>query len=257
VSRHQPQSILISGATGAIGGALAEAYAAPGITLILQGRDRQKLDALAQRCEAEGAQVEPCRLDVREIDALRTWAASVDERLRPDLLIPAAGVNINLGGDGAGESWQAMDALLDINVRASMALVEVLLPGMRQRGRGQIALMSSLAAYFGLPITPSYCASKAAIKAYGESLRGWLAPEGIQVSVIMPGYVDSLMCREMPGPKPFQLSPQQAAAVIKRGLARNRPRISFPFPLNLGTWLLSVSHPSVAQWILARLHYHA
>ena len=130
-----------------------------------------------------------------------------------------------------------------------------LLPSMRARGHGQIALVSSLAAYYGLPVTPSYCASKAGIKAYGEAMRGWLAGEGICVSVVMPGYVESQMCREMPGPKPFMWSPERAAAYIRQGLARNEARISFPFPLNLGTWFLAVLPAALSERILRLFKY--
>jgi NAD(P)-dependent dehydrogenase (short-subunit alcohol dehydrogenase family) len=67
---------------------------------------------------------------------------------------------------------------IEVNVLAAMATVDAVLPAMRARGQGQIALISSLAAYYGLPVTPSYCASKAAIKTYGEAIRGWLAAKG-------------------------------------------------------------------------------
>jgi short-subunit dehydrogenase len=172
-----------------------------------------------------------------------------------DLVIVNAGVNTNIGPEGAGERWEDVQALIEVNVLAAMATVHAVLPSLRSRGEGQIALMSSLAAYFGLPVTPSYSASKAALKAYGEALRGWLAPEGIRVSVVMPGYVDSQMCRDMPGPKPFLWPPEKAARTIKRGLAHNRPRISFPFPLNSGTWWLSVLHPAISERILRLLDY--
>ena len=89
----------------------------------------------------------------------------------------------------------------------------------------------------------------------GRALRGWLAREGVRVSVVMPGYVESKMCREMPGPKPFLWSPERAARCIRRGLARNQARISFPFPLNFGTWWLSVLPPMVSQRILRLLDY--
>ena len=147
--------------------------------------------------------------------------------------------------------------MLDVNLKAAMHIVQAVLPGMRAQGHGQIALLSSLAGYFGLPVTPTYCATKAGLKAYGEALRGWLAPQGIRVSVIMPGYVKSPMCDEMPGPKPFLWSPQRAAAAIRRGLERDRARISFPFPLNLGSWFLAVLPAGMSIRIVRWLGYGA
>ena len=138
-------------------------------------------------------------------------------------------VNTHIGLDGAGESWDAVKAVIETNVLSVMAATNIILPFMRVRGKGQIAFISSLAAYVGLPITPSYCASKAAIKVYGEALRVGLSSEGIQVNVVMPGYVESEMCRQMPGPKPFLWTADKAARVIKKGLAHNQARISFPF----------------------------
>ncbi|MCE1181136.1 MAG: SDR family NAD(P)-dependent oxidoreductase, partial [Rhodocyclales bacterium] len=141
---------------------------------------------------------------------------------------------------GEMEPWEKVEALLEVKLKAAIRVVHAVLPTMRACGTGQIALMSSLAAYFGLPVTPTYCATKAGLKAYGESLRGWLAPEGIKVNVIMPGYVKSPMCDDMPGPKPLLCTPEQAAKAIRHGLECNKARISFPFPLNWGTWWLAV-----------------
>ena len=250
-----PHTILITGARGAIGGALAERYAAPGNTLILQGRDAQRLSILEQLCAAKGARVLTQMLDVRDIAVLSAWLTDISQREVIDLVIVNAGVNTHTGADGALEPWAEVEALVQINVLAAMATVHAVLPAMRARGHGQIALISSLAAYYGLAHTPSYSASKAALKAYGEGLRGWLVLHGIEVNVVMPGYVASPMCHDMPGPKPFLWSPERAARTIQRGLARNQPRISFPFPLNFGTWGLSLLRPGIAQWILQRLNY--
>jgi short-subunit dehydrogenase len=257
VSRHQPHTILITGATGAIGRALALEYAESGSVLILLGRNQSILDELSVRCREKGSRVVSLALDLRDLAALMEQLGGLGSRETIDLAIINAGINTDIGPDGSGEEWAKVEELLEVNIMASMATVQALLPAMRQRRIGQIALISSLAAYYGIPLTPSYSASKAALKTYGEALRGWLAPEGIRVNVVMPGYVESDMCQAMPGPKPFLWSPERAARVIRRGLAANRPRISFPFPLNLGCWILSVIHPSIAQRILRLLDYHA
>ena len=250
-----PKTILITGATGSIGRALAEVYAEPGVALILQGRNSTILSEIALSCKALGASVKTCVLDLRELEAYRSWLEETCSNQELDLVFVNAGVNTNIGPTGEGEHWDSVQELIAVNVLAAMATVDRILPSMRAKNSGQIALISSLAAYYGLPVTPSYCASKAAIKTYGEALRGWLAPEGIWINVVMPGYVDSKMCREMPGPKPFLWTSARAAAYIKKELALNRPRISFPFPLNLGTWLLSVLPSAVAERLLRLFHY--
>jgi len=256
MSPPAPETVLITGATGGIGSALVEVYAEPGKTLILQGRNVVRLGELAAICEKKGARVLTRELDLRNREELGAWLRTTCAQQAMDLVIVNAGVNTNIGPEGAGERWEDVEELVEVNVLASMATVDAVLPSMRARRKGQIALISSLAAYFGLPITPSYCASKAAIKVYGEALRVWLAPEGIRVNVVMPGYVESQMCRDMPGPKPFLWPADKAARFIKRGLARNQPRISFPFPLNVGTWFLSVLPPAISERLLALLKFN-
>lgn len=255
ISYPSLQRVLITGASGGIGGALALEYAKPGRTLILQGRRIDRLNELAALCEQRGAKVLCQSMDLRDQQALRDWIAELCVYKPIDLVLVSAGLNTNIGPDRQGERWEDVEALVQVNLLAAMATVDAVLPAMRRRGQGQIALISSLAAYFGLPITPSYSASKAAVKAYGEALRGWLAPEGIWVNVVMPGYVESPMCRNMPGPKPFLWPADRAARHIRRGLARNQPRISFPFPLTLGSWWLSVLPPAISQRILRLIGY--
>ncbi|QOR37454.1 SDR family NAD(P)-dependent oxidoreductase [Billgrantia diversa] len=249
--------ILITGASGAIGGALARAYAARDTQLLLQGRDRQALMATVSDCEAQGAKVTPVYAELTDSCALDAWLDElVGDRL-PDLAILAAGMNTDIGTRGEGESQEKSTRLLALNLQAPMQMATVLAPRMLARGSGQLVFLSSLAAWFGLPVTPSYCASKAGIKAYGEALRGWLSPHGIGVTVVMPGYVSSAMAAAMPGPKPFEWPPQRAARAIRRGIERNRARVSFPFPLSLGSWSLSLLPAGLSQRLVRWLGYGA
>jgi len=250
--KHASPSVLITGATSAIGSALAMEYAQAGVTLYLQGRNVAKLNEVATACRQKGAEVVTRQLDVRDFAALDSWLRDLEVL---DLVIINAGVNTNIGPAGEPEPWSEVEALLDVNLKSAMLIAQAVLPAMRQRGKGQIALLSSLAGYFGLPVTPAYSASKAGVKAYGEALRGWLASEGVRVNVIMPGYVKSPMCDAMPGPKPFLWTPQRAARTIRRGLQRNQARISFPFPLNLGSWFLAVLPAGLSSLIVRMVGY--
>lgn len=248
--------VLITGATGAIGGALANAYADPSTHLVLHGRQQEKLEALATTCRQQGAQVTLSTINLTDDHALKSWLAEVCAQQVPDILIANAGKNTHPQGPDILEPWADVQALLDINLKTPIAMVQHLVPAMQTRGSGQLVLISSLAAWHGLPTTPSYSASKAGIKAYGEGLRGLLAPHGIGVTVVMPGYVTSPMCKAMPGPKPWEWPPKRAAKVIKRGIAANRARISFPFPLNFGTWWLAVLPAGISQWLIKRLGFN-
>lgn len=251
----KPKKILITGATGAIGRALSLSYSAPGVELVLHGRNIAELEETQSQCQAKGANTELFLMDLVDTDALLARLQQLEAAGYPDLVIANAGMNINHGTDNSGEDWQQINQLIDLNIKSTMALANFSATVMKQRGYGQIALVSSLAAFYGLPVTPSYSASKAAVKAYGEGMRGWLAPHGVEVNVIMPGYVKSTMCEEMPGPKPFLWTPDRAAKHIKWRLARNHARISFPFPLNIGCWGLGVLLPELSQWILKTLNY--
>lgn len=253
--KHLPRHVLITGATGAIGGALAKAYAAPGMKLTLQGRKRHILEALSAECTSKGAQVTIHDFDLRDTATLQAWIETLCQQNIPDLVIANAGRNTDIGPDNQGEPFTEVKELVEVNLLANMALVDAILPYMRKRHDGQIALMSSLAAYYGLALNPTYCATKSALKTWGQGLRGWLHKEGIKINVILPGNVSSPMCDAMPGPKPFLWQPEKAAQTIKKGLERDWARISFPFPLNLGAWGLSLLPACLAMPIARVLGY--
>jgi short-subunit dehydrogenase len=247
---RSPNGVLITGATGGIGAALARAYAAPGRRLWLHGRREERLAELARECAQVGASVETKALELTDIPALVRWLEEIAPGI--DLAILNAGITSSVR---AGESWREVDRLLEVNVRAACVAAAALVPAMRARRRGQIALLSSIAAWFGLPLTPAYSASKAALKAYGEALRGSLAPAGVEVNVVMPGFVRTAMSDQFPGPKRFIVEPDEAARRIVRGLERNEARISFPFLPALFMRTLAMLPTALSQRILAAMGY--
>jgi short-subunit dehydrogenase len=113
--------------------------------------------------------------------------------------------------------------------------------------------MSSMAGFRGFPGAPAYCASKAAVKVWGESLRGELWGQGIEVSVICPGYVRTAMTAENKFSMPLLMDPERAARIMIRGLAANRARVAFPKRIYAMVWLLSGMPPGVTDSLFRRL----
>lgn len=248
---RRPQAILITGASSGLGQALALAYAGPGITLFLSGRDRQRLHDVADACRARKAVVHALVINVTQAVPMATWIKECDG-IRPlDLVIANAGISAGTGG--GGESADQARAIFAVNVDGVMNTVFPAMDIMRGRRHGQIAIMASLAGYRGLPGAPSYCASKAAVKAWGEGLRGHLAGDGIRVSVICPGFVTTRMTAVNTFKMPFLMDADRAACIMIKGLARNRGRIAFPWPMAFGAWLSAALPDRLMGWIGARM----
>jgi short-subunit dehydrogenase len=194
---------------------------------------------------------------VRDNDTLGAWITQFNTTYPIDLIIANAGITSGLGLNGEAESREAIQQVIDINLFGVINTIHPIIASMQKRQQGHIVIVSSLAAYRGLPITPAYCASKAAVKAYGEALRGWLKVDNVKVSIICPGFVDSQMSQKFTGSKPFLLTPAKAAKIIAKGINKNKALISFPFPLNFGTWLLAIIPNILAEPIIDWLGYGA
>jgi NADP-dependent 3-hydroxy acid dehydrogenase YdfG len=241
-------SILITGAAGAIGSALAKAYAAPGVHLFLGDIAPEPLAGLASQCSALEAQAHTRVVDVTSREDMTAWVTQCHQ-LRPlDLIIALAG--ISRGTFSREETPEEIRAVYAVNLYGMLNTIEPAIPLFRLKGRGQIALMSSFAGSRGFPVAPSYCATKAAIRVYGEGLGCRLRRENIVVSVINPGFVKSPMTDANPYYMPFRVSTDRAARLIKNGLAKHKARICFPWPFAVGEFLLSLVPPSWVDWCI-------
>lgn len=243
-----PKSILITGGSSGIGEALALDYAAPGIRLALTGRSSDRLDAVTESCRAKGAEVSTSVADVRDAAAMRAWIEAEDDRAPLDLVIANAGVS--RAGLEDMDYETRLRSVLDTNVDGVVNTVQPALDRMRARKRGQIAIMSSIASFIGMPQAVAYSTSKAAIRIYGEGLRGAARHDGVEVSVICPGYIRSHLTAKNTFSMPFLMDADRAARIIRRGLARNAARIAFPFPMYLLVWFMAALPAFISDRLL-------
>ena len=250
-ARAGPKNIVITGASSGLGAALATHYAAPGVTLHLQGRNHERLERVANLCQEKEATVYFRALDVTDKEGMRAGLPAADAGAPVDLVIANAGISAGTGGDGESEA-QARN-IFATNVDGVLNTVQRLLFALIAPGHGQVALMSSLAGIRALPSSPAYSASKACVRYYGEALRGWLCHKGVEVCVVCPGYIKTPMTDVNDFPMPFIMQADQAAARIAQGLSKNRARIAFPRRLYWPLWWLSCLSPALTDPVFSRL----
>lgn len=247
------KSILITGASSGIGEALAYHYAREGATLFICGRNEARLNKASERCRRHGAQVSASVIDVTDKKAVTEWVEAADNTAPLDLVIANAGISGGTGGRSTGEDLQEAERIWQINLQGKINTVHAVLPRMIEREDGQIALMSSLAGFSGWPGAPSYSASKGAVRLYGEALRGTMAPLGVKINVICPGFVKSRITAMNDYKMPFLMDSAKAAKIIARGLKVNKGRIAFPLPTFLFAGLIGILPHFVSSRILAAM----
>jgi short-subunit dehydrogenase len=229
------ESVVITGASGGLGRALAILYAAEGRPLGLIGRDAVRLQAVADECRARGAAVKTGQFDLSDNELTQSFMREFDAANPIGLLIVNAGVFTGHHPGREMENAAEVLAVLRTNLEAATSTVAAVLPMLRSRRSGRIALIGSLAALQPLADAPAYSASKAGLMAYGEALREWLAHEGVAVSLVYPGHIATDQVARHVGALPLVLSADAAAQRIKRGLDRGRSFIAFPRRL---LWLI-------------------
>lgn len=227
-----PRHGLITGASSGLGAALAKRLSSAGTRLSLLARDHDRLSAVAADCVAAGAETEICVCDVTDGEAMERSIALCDDKLPIDLVVANAGIGgaASLAINGSETSVSARQ-IIETNLIGVINTIAPLAPRMAARQRGRVVIVSSVAGLVGLPQSPSYCASKAALQTYAVSLRRMLAPVGVQVSVVVPGFIDTPMSASLPLAKPLMWTAEKAAATIAEGIRTGRREIKFPWPL--------------------------
>ena len=235
----------VSGASSGIGRALALRLAARGETIMAVARRRDLLDQLVQEIAAAGGRAQAVACDVTDpvqvVQAIAT-AGPVDR-----LVLCAGG-----GRRSVAERFAAaqLDDTLALNVMGVAHCVEAALPGMLARGQGHIVAVGSLAARRGLPGGAEYSAAKAALARLLEGWRVELAPRGIAVTLLEPGFV-----RVSPQKKrrPLEVPLDRAVGRMVAAIEARRPVCAFPLPLRLILGGLGILPAAWGDAILRRL----
>lgn len=247
------EHILITGASSGIGEALAIHYAAAGIKrLSLCGRNAERLEKVAQTCRQSGAEVETKILDIAEAKAVAEWINDCNAKQPLNLVFANAGVAT------LAETPENVRNTFETNV---MGVVNTVLPIVELFKKApseqikHIVITSSIAGYHGMPTCPSYSASKACVKAWGEGLRLDLRRFGINVSTICPGFIRSRITDKNTCPMPFFMEADQAARIIAERVEKNIGLIAFPWQMRFAVWLGSILPNCISDWIYAKLPY--
>jgi short-subunit dehydrogenase len=228
--------VLLTGATGGIGHALARSLHRAGAQLVITGRRVDVLEPLAAETSAEVVAADLG--DPAQVQSLVGSAGDVDV-LVANAALPGT-------GDFVAMSTERIDANLDVNLRAPIMLTHSVLPGMLARRRGQIVLIGSLSGLVASPGSAMYNATKFGLRGFAHALRQDLHGSGVGVSVVQPGFVSEagmFMDSGMELPKGTRLvSPDRVAAGVLKAIAKNKGEVlTAPAELGLASRLGTIA----------------
>ena len=243
-------SVLITGASSGIGGALAERLAGPNIAMCLTGRDANRLAGIREKVEAKGSTATAHVIDVQDGRAMADLINSTDSKNPLDLVIANAGIS---GGAGIStDDAQKSRTIFDINVGGVINTVLPAAQAMKTRRRGHIGIVSSVAGFRGLPTAPAYSASKVAVRAWGDAIRPHLQAVGVGLSIIYPGFVESRITDANNFSMPFLMPADKAASIIAAGLMSGKRSIAFPWPTVMMARILSILPTPIFDAVMRR-----
>jgi short-subunit dehydrogenase len=255
--------VFITGGSSGIGQAMATAYLQQGWRVALVARRLDALEAWATDMSAQ-LRLSPDRIhvygaDVQNPDSIILAAEQCIAQMGlPDVVIANAG--ISQGVDTAErEDLAVMRQVMDTNVLGMAATFHPFIHGMQARGSGTLVGIASVAGIRGLPGHAAYCASKAAVISYCESLRGELRASGVQVTTIAPGYVATPLTARNRYPMPFLMPADAFAAFALASIARGDRYRVIPWPMAWVAKLLKVLPDALFDRLLQdkpRKHRH-
>lgn len=225
------KTVFLTGASSGIGAGLAVALAKQGAVLGLLARRKELLDKLRKDCEKAGGTARVFACDVTNEDAVLAAAEEFTHEFEHiDILIANAGIGGNNAETRAMQPL-AVKKVIDINLMGAVNSVHAVLPGMLKRGSGQIVAISSLAGFRGLPRSAAYSASKAGMTAFFESLRLDVKHQGVDVTIIQPGFIKTPLTSGRGARMPFIMELDDAIPLFIKAIEKKKRFAAFPWQL--------------------------
>ncbi|MDJ0973686.1 MAG: SDR family NAD(P)-dependent oxidoreductase [Planctomycetota bacterium] len=233
------QVAVITGASSGIGEALAKQLAQDGYAVGLTARRADRLEALADAIRGTGGTAAVAPADVADREAHIAAIHALAEALGPvDLLVANAGVGISepVRTPNAAD----YEAMVRVNLLGPYYGVEAVLPSMLERGRGHLVAISSLGSYVSGPGAGQYCATKAGLSSWMESIRLELRGSGVHVTTINPGFIETPMTDQNDFDMPLLMSPERAARLMARAIRKKKKVYDFPWRLRQAIRLVRI-----------------
>lgn len=223
---------IITGGSSGIGVSLARELANRGYRIALAARRIALLDEHVATLKAAGHEAMAVACDVTEVESVRELAGRVRaEWGNIDLAIANAGISTRT--KASRFVLEDAELVMKTNFFGTIYLMDAVIPQMVERRSGRFVGIASIAGLRGLPGAGAYSASKAAMQAFLEASRIELAPKGVGVTIVNPGFIETSMTEKNEFPMPFLMSAEKAARIIAKGLDRGARQIEFPLPMSL------------------------
>ncbi len=242
--------VLITGAGSGLGRQMAKLFAAEGAFVAALDLSAEPLASLA--AELPGRKVACAVGDVTDRAALGAAVRDLEVRLGPtDILIANAGIGLATAADPYDAA--AIEAQVRVNLIGVSNSIGAVLPGMLERRSGHLVCMASLASYRGLPRMAGYCASKAGVRALMEAIRVEVAPRGVAVTTVCPGWVRTPLTENIGVPTPYMLEVDDAARRIIEVVRRRKPFVAFPASSARLVRIMRLLPSGPSDWLVRRL----
>ena len=242
---------MITGASSGIGRGIALEVAARGGHLGLLARREDLLDEIVKEAKAKKVKAVAATADVRDAKAVREAADRFRKELGPiDILIANAG--IGTADHAVSLTPEHAANVIGINVLGAVNSVAAVLPEMVERKQGRLVAISSLAAYRGLAKSAAYCASKAALTAYFESLRIDLRRSGVGVTIIHPGFIKTALTSGREAKMPYLMELDYGVKKIVGAIEREKKIYAFPWQLATIVRTAMLMPAGMYDWIAER-----